>query len=260
MEPRQARRIFALSAALVVVTMALWFDPPASPETRIEVFEPLAEIDRIEIVRADGRVGLVQRGDHWWVTGTLEQRADESEVRRLVDAIEGLQYADPVAVPDEVDPEEFGLGEVPWATVRLEGPDGQRTIEVGDPAEVGFRSYVRGPEGEVLVARAGPHPLLDQPAAAFADRRLFSWPPDTLVAATLQGPDGELSVVRQDGSWLVDGRWRGDPERVAAWLRAWGSIRLEPGDGPLQGDHTLTLTRADGAMLTADLTLEGSEM
>ncbi len=258
MEPRQTRRIFVLSAAVVAVTLALWLDPPPAAPARIEVFTPEPALDRVEIVREDGGVVLVRRGDAWWVGGTVEQPADEPEVRRLLDAIRGLRYADPVAVSSEADPEDFGLGEEPWATLHLDGPGGRQTIVLGDPAEVGFRSYVRGPGGEVLVARAGPHALVGRPASAFADRRLVAWAPEQIASASVSGAERALTVRRRGRSWVVADQWRGDPERVAAWLRVWSSIRIGEGSAPSNPEWSLVVTPDRGEPLRVDVALDGT--
>ncbi|MEN0066843.1 MAG: DUF4340 domain-containing protein [Myxococcota bacterium] len=243
MERVQARRIFVLSGALVVVSGFLAYDPPARPAERTEVYQPPARIDRIEIEHNHEQTVLVHRNDLWWVGGAVNQAADELEVRRLVDALNALQFADAVSVPNGVDPTEFGLGDPPWARLTIEGPEGSQRIDLGSSAEVGFRSYVRGPDGAILVARAGPHGVVGQPPEAFADRRLSAWPTERITQVDRSGPDGEWSIVRREADILVARQWRGDAERVDAWLRAWTSVRIAPGPfgGPPAGSLTLWL-------------------
>lgn len=254
MERTQARRILVLSAVLVGLTFLLWLGPVQGAPDRIEIFDPPDEVVGITIERADGTVAL-QYTDRWRLG---PEAASDDEVRRIIDALEPLRWAEPVDVPPDARLGDFGLDPV-WARVTVTSPTGPQTIDLGVPAEVGHRSYVRGPDGQILVAPGEPHTVLGQPAIAFLDPQVVEVGIEDLQRLRFE-TGKPWSIERYGALWLVDGRFRGDPDRIEAWLRVWGSVRVDRQDAAFEPAGRLVFEVREGPPIAVEVRREGRDV
>ncbi len=173
---------------------------------------------------ADGHGWRIQPGNH---------PADQGAVEDLLTAFATAE-SERTAV---VTPEAAGL--VPArVTVSVEGGGHHSELRLGRPDATGRGVFVQ--VGVAAPVRVGPRRLLDladRPLAAVRDRRLVSFPPDTVVHVDWVDPAGRAHAWdrRLGGGWRNSSGERLSSDRVDVALRRLGDVRGESGDGGRDG-------------------------
>ncbi|MEQ1501718.1 MAG: DUF4340 domain-containing protein [Myxococcota bacterium] len=219
MDRAQTRLLMVLSALVLAVGAVLYFqgERPAEgdPDATAKVWAVEADaVTAIDVTRAAGRVRLEKVDGTWFVREPFDGRADDDQVRDLIDAVAGID----VGIPVPADPSksgEFGLGEPPTARVSVTLADGgTKTLDVGDAAPVGFRTYVRGADGAVVAVNGDANRPLQADPARFRDRRVFRFDPAEVREVKIVSADGTLRVHGEGHDWWLDGFARADADRV----------------------------------------------
>jgi hypothetical protein len=241
MDQTQTRWMGVLATLLGLVTAALWwFDAPGvdedDPNAVVEIWKLEADdLARIDIARADGRVVLAREGERWRVVEPETFDADPDRVRGLVSALTSIERGVPI---EGDDPEEFGLGASPVATVTVTPREGEaRTLVFGNVAPVGWSTYAKTADGRLVAVPGRPQDDLTAGTEHWRDRRIFQFDPADVTAVTLTGPEGTLTVrgvPRADPpegtpprSWWLEGFTRADPDVVDDLVTGLLMLRFE---------------------------------
>lgn len=166
------------------------------------VFAP-EEIDEIDIVRGAETVSLRRDNGAWQMTAPVTDRAAPEAVDRLLTAARFLDVRDRQSRPEQSAVAEAGLvsprlrldlrGERPW---RLE-LGGNTALSQEIFARVsGSADLLRVPDSIVELATA--------PVDKFRDPRLTQAVADDIEKFTVRRADGEMTLRRERGRWLID--------------------------------------------------------
>ncbi len=219
MQDSQLRGIIGL-ALVVVVLVGLLSVPDdenaerGADEVQVLTLSDLSEVVGLELVRAADTVSLVRSGDDWTVNAPYEADADNAVVDRALDDLREMAWGEAFQTEGAA-LTEFGLGAQPVVRVTVHLADGTaQTVDIGEPAPVGWHTYAQLPTGQALVVPGRPGELLADHAETFRDRRLFQFEPQHVRTIRIEGTQGTLSVQGQGTNWFIEGYTRAEPDLV----------------------------------------------
>lgn len=256
MQDTQLRWMFGLSvlvlALVAAVSMGEGEEPDGiDPDATAVVFpvDDIEQVVRVEREVSGERMDLVLEQGTWQMTSPASSEADPRVIDRLLDDLREMDRGIPIDVGD-TDPSEFGLGDPPAARIRLTLADGSsHTLEYGEKAPVGYRTYARDVDGQV-VAVGGRSELLTEPSSMFRDHRLFAFDPAQVRRVTLEVPPNTLTVRGEGTRWWVEGFTRADADRVDDLVMGLLDLRfdrvLEVGDPIAEPRAIVEVELADG--------------
>ena len=244
MNPRAT--IALLLAAILLVGGLLYMRPRVA--TTLEaaelrryaaVFDP-EDIAEIDIVRGTQTIALRRDNGGWRVAAPVADRASPEAVDRLLLAARFIEVRDRQASDDPASLPETGLSS-PRARIDLRGEKNLR-LDLGAAAAIpgeifarvgGQKSVLRVPDSIVGPATA--------PVESFRDPRLTNLVPDDIEKFTVRRTDGEMTLRRERGRWMIDKPVRApaDPQAVREFL------------GPLLGLRVTGFGAAAGAQVPA---------
>ena len=191
------------------------------------VFEP-EDITEIDIRRGDETISLRRESAGWRVVAPMEDRASPEAVDRLLMAARFMEVRDRQTGRIAENFPEAGLVP-PRLRIELRGEE-RTAVDIGAgtalPQEVfakvdGERSVLRVADTIVELAAA--------PAASFRDPRLTELVADDIEKFTVRRADGEMTLRRERGKWMIDKpvRAAADPQAVRAFLDPLLGLRIE---------------------------------
>jgi hypothetical protein len=198
----------------------------AELERYAAVFDP-EEITQIELTRGGEKITLRRENIEWRLEAPAADRADAEAVDRLLMAARFLEVRDREAAKDPASMPESGLA-TPRVRLDLSGKNNIR-IDLGSntalPAQIfarvaGQPYILRVPDTIVELATA--------PAGSFRDPRLTSLVADDIEKFTVRRADGEMTLRRERGRWMIEKPVRApaDPRAVSAFLEPLLGLRI----------------------------------
>lgn len=197
-------------------------------------FDP-EDISAITIVRGSETVALRRDGADWRIEAPVADRASPEAVDRLLLGARFLEVRDRQPADDPSSLPERGLSS-PRARIDLRGENDIRVDLGADtviPGEIyarvgGQKSVLRVPDTIVGPAIA--------PAESFRDPRLTDLVSDDIEKFTVRRNDGEMTLRRERGRWMIDKPVRApaDPRAVREFLEPLLGLRVT-GFGPAAG-------------------------
>jgi hypothetical protein len=175
----------------------------AAEQRRYALVFDQEDIEEIDIVRGSETVSLRREGDGWRMIAPLEDRASPEAIDRLLSAARFLDVRDRRSSPDESAVAEAGLAS-PRLRIDLRGDETHR-FEIGGngalPEEIfartsGSDDILRVSDTIVELATAKPD--------SFRDPRLTSAVADDIEKFTVRRADGEMTLRRERGRWIID--------------------------------------------------------
>ncbi len=223
------RATIALLLVTLLVVGGLYYLRLRGPATReaeelrryAAVFEP-DEIAEIDILRGTETVSLRREATGWSVVAPVQDRAAPGEVDRLLATLRFLMVRDRLTSPEPAAVAEAGLA-APRLRFDLRGSREPLRIEFGAktalPAEIFAR--VSGQSDLLRVADTIVE-LATAPVGKFRDARLTQSVPDDIEKFTVRRADGEMTVRRERGRWLIEKPVTApaDPQAVRSFLAA----------------------------------------
>jgi len=169
----------------------------------------------LRIERKGGSSIALRRGEgqkDWRIVEPFVGRADEQAVDRVLDVLSLTPVVDVVSDAELVrlgrTRADFSLADRPLVRVSLgmgAGEDVVLSFGVPTPSADGVYASVEG-VGAVFVVPLEVLSAVDRPTEFFRRRALFSWMPESISSFVLrQGSASNLSFVRENGGWTVDG-------------------------------------------------------
>ena len=160
-------------------------------------------VNEIDITRTEGKISLRKEAGQWRLVAPVEDRASPEAVDRLLMAARFMEVRD--RQPGR-DPEKFQEAALvpPRLRIELRGEENE-AIEIGAgtalPQEVfarvdGQRGVLRVADTIVELANAAPE--------TFRDPRLTEFTSDDIEKFTVRRADGEMTVRRERGRWVID--------------------------------------------------------
>lgn len=185
------------------------------------------EVREIDIKRGDETISLRRESAGWRLASPVEDRASPEAVDRLLMAARFMEVRDRHARRVAENFPEAGLVP-PRLRIELRGAE-TAAIEIGAgtamPREVFAR--VDGESGVLRVADTIVE-LASAPAADFRDPRLTEFVADDIEKFTVRRADGEMTLRRERGRWMIDKPVRApaDPQAVRAFLEPLLGLRI----------------------------------
>ena len=250
MNPRAT--ILLLLATLLVLGVVFYLRQSVLPTRESEenrryaaVFDAEA-VDEIDLTRADGQISLRKEAGGWRLTAPVEDRASPEAVDRLLMAARFMEVRD--RQPDR-DPEDFPEAALVPPRLRIE-IRGEETagidIGAGTALENEVFARVDGRRGVLRVADT----IVELAAASpetFRDPRLTEFTADDIEKFTLRRADGEMTLRRERGRWVIEKpvRASADDQAVRALLDPLLGLRVYAfGDGAENPAATLPVQEA----------------
>lgn len=170
-------------------------------------------VTRVEIVRTDmagkvERVALARIDGKWRLDMPISAEADESTVKRIIDAVAFAEPKDSLAAQDmaklQRSENDFGLGS-PRIVVTLVAGSRREEFAFGRITAAGDEVYVRQDGGgAVMTVPMQVVQELDLPLGGFRRRNLFSFAPGDVIGVGLKDADGPFSrMAFADGAWRL---------------------------------------------------------
>lgn len=261
MDRSQTRLLVVLSVLVVGIGGVLYYQgrqdasSAVDPEATAAVWKLDAkDVVEVRVERASGALALTKDDGVWQVKEPFAGRADEDQVRDLVDSLAEIERGIPVEGATER-PDDFGLGDPPNAKVTVKTAAGEQHLDVGVASPVGYRTYVRAADGTVAAVNGDANRTLQMDAAKLRDRRLFRFDAAQVRDVRIVSPGGTLHVNGQGKDWWLDGYGHADPDKVDDLVVGILDLRFDTvldQAAPIAApERELTVTFADGTVAGA---------
>lgn len=231
MNPRATIALLAVTLALVGAIA--WLRLRVAPTREAEearryaaVFDP-EEIDEIDITRGNETVSLRRGTGEWQIAAPLADRASPEAVDRLLAGARFLEVRDRTSADGAAALSEAGLA-TPRARIDLRGGKGAR-IDFGGAAPVPGTVFARvGGGKEILRVPDTLAQLAATPLDSLRDPRLTSLVADDIEKFAVRRADGEMTVRRERGRWVIDKPVvaQADPRAVREFLEPLLGLRV----------------------------------
>ena len=187
-----------------MVGAALWLWDPADPRLEqgdVPVWDfTVEEVLSLDIERGDEHISLVREGEWWTMQSPFSTAADDGEVEFLLERLARIRSARLVA---SVDLEEYGLAPT-QATVRIGLSDGTSvSLQLGDEAPTGHRTYARNDAGQVLVLPVSVADVVTTEVSVLRERRILFFDPAEVRRVTIESDNGVLEVAGSGTDWFL---------------------------------------------------------
>ena len=218
------------------------------------VFDP-EDITQIELTRGTEKITLRRDNIEWRIDTPIADRADPAAADRLLTAARFLEVRDREPAKDPSAMPESGLAS-PRLRIDLRGKSDIR-IDLGAatplPSQIfarvaGQPNILRVPDSIVELATAPPE--------TFRDPRLTNLVADDIEKFTVRRADGEMTVRRERGRWMIDKPVQApaDPQAVRAFLEPLLGLRITAFDPPPTDE---TPSALPGQIAAIDMTQRG---
>jgi hypothetical protein len=223
------RATIALLLVTLLVVGSLYYLRMMAPATReaeelrryAAVFEP-DDIAEIDIIRGTETVSLRRETTGWSVVAPVQDRAAPGEVDRLLATLRFLMVRDRLASPEPAAVAEAGLA-APRLRFDLRGEREPLRIEFGANTALPEEIFARvSGQSDLLRVADTIVELATAPVGKFRDARLTPFVPDDIEKFTVRRADGEMTVRRERGRWLIEKPVTApaDPQAVRSFLDA----------------------------------------
>lgn len=251
MDRSQSTLLAVLSALVIAVAALLFFGGApagdADPEATAEIWnlDPQDAVS-IRIEREAGSIHLERIGALWMIRAPVEEAADPDQVDDLLDVLHNVRNGIPVEVPPGREGD-FGLGAPPNARVSFTTTAGTTVqIDVGTEAPTGYRTYVRGADGQISAVNGDLNRPLQADTDQYRDSTVVRFSSERVERIGLPG----VALRRVDGRWWIDGLGPADPSVVSDLLDGLHELRFDAFGGVVDGGQPWELGFADGDRLT----------
>jgi hypothetical protein len=231
MTDTQVRLGMVMSAVLLVLAAILWFVPKKQEEegdkaATADVWSFAEEdVQRLTVHARDHDLVLARSDDGWTVEEPYEDRAEMWTVRSLVADLARAKKAVPVNASD---PEKFGLGSTPEATLEVELKDGKKLpLTIGKSAPIGSKTYAKLPDGAIVALTVDVHDRLLADPDTFRDHHMVKFDPKLVSGVRIESELGTLDVSRKDDAWWSKGFTRADPQKVEDLILSLLDVRFD---------------------------------
>lgn len=190
------------------------------------VFDP-EDITEIDIVRGNETVSLRRENTGWRLASPVADRASPEIVDRLLMAIRFLEVRDRREADDPATLTECGLG-APRLRLDLRGAENIR-LDLGADTPLPDEIFARlGGQKAVLRIPGTIAELARAPVQSFRDPRLTDLVADDIEKFTVRRDDGEMTVRRERGRWVIEKPVRADadPRAVREFLEPLLGLRI----------------------------------
>lgn len=247
MNPRATLALLVVTLLAVGGLVFLRVSVPASRDRQemeryAAVFDP-EDIGALEIQRGSETLRLQRENMTWRITSPVEDRASPEAVDRLLSTARFLEVRDRAPISEAALLADSGL-KTPRFRLRLEGARGHQ-IDLGAESTVPGQVFARtGGQDDILRVPATLVELVSAPVDSFRDPRLTDLVSDDIDKFTVRRDDGEMTLRRERGRWIIDKpvRTDADPRAVAAFLEPLLGLRITgftPSSAPTDGPETL---------------------
>lgn len=271
-----SRATIALLLAAILAVGALFYLRHYVPTTHeaaelrryAAVFDP-DDIGKMDIIRGTETISLQRDNGGWRMTTPVADRASPEAVERLLLAARLLEVRDRMAGDDPAMLTESGLSP---PRLRLDLHNGQTLrLDLGADAALPGEIFARvsGQKSILRVAGSIVAPA-SAPAVSFRDPRLTNLISDDIEKFTVRRADGEMTVRRDRGRWMIDKPVRApaDPQAVREFLdpllglrvTGFGAAAAAPVTAGLLPGETATISltpRGGGEALNLEVTRTG---
>lgn len=168
-----------------------------------EVFGPVADATRVEILRGRGRLVLSRKDGAWWLAEPMSDLADATEVDRLVGQLAGLRAKE--FLHGGQDLATLGLNPPLFRVSITEGKGGVTAVEFGATRADGNTLYALR-EGQVLTVDRDITDDLSREAEAFRSRTLLGFNRSDVTGIEAAFEKSKYALSQKDGGWVAQGR------------------------------------------------------
>lgn len=208
----------------------------AELERYAAVFDP-EDITQIELTRGNQKITLRREDIEWRIDAPVADRADAAAVDRLLMTARFLEVRDREAAKDPTAVPESGLA-TPRVRIDLRGINDIR-IDLGSNTALPSQIFARvAGQPEILRVPDTIVELATAPAESFRDPRLTNLVADDIEKFTVRRADGEMTVRRERGRWMIDKPVRApaDLQAVRAFLEPLLGLRIAAFNPPAAAD------------------------
>ena len=245
--------------------------------------ETIKKIDKVVITQAAGDAGkppeieLEKKGEEWQLTKPLTAKANDTNVKSLVDNLKSLKATEAIN-PSKEAYSKYGLtDDKALHAVFYAGKDVAADLWFGDSGSRGQMTRVAAKEGVYAVKGYSSY-LYSRDVKDWRDRTLFKFDDAKVKAVEIKNEHGEYSFAKDGDQWT--GKFKKaktpagkaidkfDPEKVKDMLRAYKALNADAfADGKSAADTgldspsaTVSITLDDGAkrVLEVGKTAEGT--
>ena len=251
-------KIYAAVAVLLVLVAAFYFTrekgkqtdaahaPTAASADMPAVALPKDDVDKItkvEIKNADkGSVTLEKKGDAWELTAPVSAKAEQSNVKSLLDNLKELKIKDTIAKTGDLYAQYDLTDEKGVHVVAYKGADKAIDLYFGKSGSRGQVVRIGGKDG-VYVASGYSSYLYTREVKNWRERTIVKFEDANAIGVTVENKNGYFSFSKNDDKWSgsmtlydKDGKLKKEPEKkwdkfdgdkVKDLLRAYKALNAE---------------------------------
>ena len=214
MKPRTA--IFLLLALATVVILIVVRHTDVFKRTGVEQVETDTRIwtgefgDAVDLtIQRDEAEAMrfVRKDEQWRIAQPIDAKADESEIRRVLDLFDNLRYETLFTPgdPEAPAPKVTGLDKPLWTVGLSDAAGVTRTLRIGRPVPLSadLKTYVRAEQSDhTYVVSANFPRQLDRSLSSFRDKTILDIPTDQIVKVRLEGPN-KIELTKHKDQWTI---------------------------------------------------------
>jgi hypothetical protein len=232
MTDSQVRLGAVMSVVLLVLAAVIYLMPAkkdASDEDKAATADVWSfeedDVQKLTVHASDHDVVLSRADNGWEVDEPYEDRAEMWTVRSLVADLARAKKAVPITASD---PEKFGVGAKPEATIEVELKDGRKLpLVIGKKTPIGDKTYAKLASGAIVALGVDVHDKLLADPMTFRDHHMVKFDPKLVAGVTIQSDLGTLDVSRQGDEWWSKGFTRADDQKVEDLILALLDVRFD---------------------------------
>jgi len=221
-------------------------------------------VTQLAITVGDVAIDCVRRDGQWLLTQPMEARADESRIRRMLEALDNIRIRETLSPERLVERgltlASFGL-ETPRARLLVGNESRVDEILIGDESPLGDLVYFKFKGGtDVIGVSCKLSDILPVDLDSVRDHSVFPAGLKRVTRVELKHPGGFVQLALRDGQWRIQQPIdaRGDQRRVEQLLQSLMALKIESfGVAETPSDPAVYGLTADEALMQITLTHEG---
>lgn len=251
-------KLIAALVILVLLAGGFWFvrsqqkkeDAAHAPTAAAADLPPIAlpkddgdKVTKIEIKNADkSNVTLEKKGDTWELTAPVSAKAEQSNVKSLIDNLKELKIKETIAKSADLYPQYDLTDEKALHVVAYKGPDKAVDLYFGKSGSRGQVMRIGARDG-VFVADKYSSYLYTREVKNWRERGIVKFEDANAIQVTVENKNGLFSFSKNDDKWAgsvtlrdkdgklnakPEAKWeKFEPEKVKDLLRAYKSLNAE---------------------------------
>jgi hypothetical protein len=189
-----------------------------------------SKVDGINLETNDTKIELRRRDNEWQMDAPIKDKADDTVVEQLLNAVEGLEKESSIK-PEPGKDEGRDLGLVkPNVSLQLLGQDAPPAILFGKDTAIEGKGYIRlSNSDEIYVVANDLRSQVTRPADDYRDHQLADVAATQVTQVNIKTSAGEIELQKSQDHWQINRpiKARGDDGKIADLISQTLTVKVD---------------------------------